>query len=78
MKKLPRVTKKNAGYYLRVWRAERDLSIRNAASSFGITPSHLSLIESGLRGASPDVAIAMAAATGAPIDTFFVFKKDRL
>lgn len=68
--KLPRVTKKDAGFYLRVWRAERALTKDASARFFGIGPSQLSLIESGRRNASPEVAAKMADATGAPIELF--------
>lgn len=67
--KLPSV-KKDAGYYLRVWRAERNLAMFEAAEYFGIGPSHLSLIESGHRNASPKHAVKMAKATKAPVELF--------
>jgi transcriptional regulator with XRE-family HTH domain len=62
VKKQPKVTKKDLGYYMRVWRAERDLSQSDAARFFGMGPSHWSLMEDGKRKASPDLAIQLEAA----------------
>jgi transcriptional regulator with XRE-family HTH domain len=70
VKKLPRAKRKNAGYYLRIWRAERDLTQSEAAKYFDIKPSHWSLLEDGRRFASPAVAKQLAEATGAPLETF--------
>ena len=70
MAKLPPVTKRDAGYYLRVWRAERDLTRAQAASAFGITPSFWSLIEDGKRFAAPALAKLFAEATGEDIEIF--------
>lgn len=70
MVNLPRVTKKDAGYYLRVWRAERNLSMYEAAPVFGIKSSMWSLLEDGLRFASPRLARKLAKATGGPLEVF--------
>lgn len=67
---LPKVTKKDAGYYLRIWRAERDLTQHQAARFFDVTPSHWSLLEDGKRAASPLLAQVLAKATGARIEVF--------
>lgn len=67
---LPKRTKKDRGYYLRVWRAERDLTIAQAAKVFRMDPSHWSLIEAGGRNASPKLAAKLAAAVGQPIQMF--------
>ncbi len=68
--RLPKVKKHDRGYYLRVWRAERDLSIGQAAEVFGVSPSFWSLLEDGRRNASPKVAAELANATGQPIEIF--------
>lgn len=67
---LPKVTKRDRGYYLRVWRAERNLTADAAAKVFGIDSSHWSLIESGRRNASPKIAAQLADAVGQPIQMF--------
>lgn len=56
--------KKDAGYYLRVWRAERDLTQAEAAAHFKITPSHWSLLESGARYPSRTLAKRIVRETG--------------
>ena len=66
----PKVTKRDRGYYLRVWRAERDLTIAEAAATFRVNPSHWSLVEAGKRNASPRLAAHLAAITGQPIEMF--------
>ena len=58
------------GFYLRVWRAERGLTICAAAKYFGISSSQLSLIERRNRNASPALAAKFAEATGGPIEVF--------
>ena len=65
------------GYHLRVWRAERNLTIREAAKLFRVTASHLSLVEAGKRLASPTLAYRMAQATKAPIETFLGVRVSR-
>lgn len=67
--KLPRI-KKDRRYYLRVFRAEYDLSQSAAAKMFGVSASHWSLLEDGKRLASPQVAAKLAEATKAPIELF--------
>ncbi len=67
---LPKPRKRDRGFYLRIWRAERDLTIAKAASLFGINPSHWTLIEHGKRNASPLLAQQLADATGQPIQMF--------
>lgn len=67
---LPKVTKKDAGFYLRIWRAERDLTIKKAASLFSVTPSFFSLLEAGQRFAAPSLAKELSDATGAPLEVF--------
>lgn len=66
----PKVTRRDSKYYLRVWRAERDLSMDDAAKVFRIGPAHWSLLESGKRHASPKLAKRLAQATSQPIETF--------
>jgi transcriptional regulator with XRE-family HTH domain len=73
----PRRTKRNAGYFLRVFRAERNLQQGDLATLFGINKSHISLIEAGKRNASPHVAELMAKATGAPMDVFLFATEGR-
>lgn len=68
--KIPKPKRRNRAYYLRVWRAERDLTTAEAAAVFGLHPSHWSLMERGKRNASPKVAAHLAAATGQPIEMF--------
>lgn len=63
---LPRVTKRSLSYYLRVWRAEHNLSQVAAADIFGISRSYLSLIEHGKRTPSAELAEAISVATGCP------------
>ena len=75
MKQHPIVT--GPGFHLRVWRAERNLSIKAAAKLFRVTPSHLSLIESGKRHAGAPLAFRIARATKAPIETFLGVKVSR-
>ena len=67
---LPKITKRDRGYWLRVWRAERDLTRSQAAQLFAIKQSHWSLIERGLRNAGPALAAKLAEATGQPIELF--------
>jgi transcriptional regulator with XRE-family HTH domain len=69
-KKLPPITKKDAGYFMRVWRAERDLSQRQAGRCFNMKPSFWSLVENGKRFLSPRLAKILAEATGQPIEVF--------
>lgn len=70
MPRIPKPKRRNRAYYLRVWRAERDLTVAQAAALFNLHPSHWSLMESGKRNASPKVAAHLAAATGQPIEMF--------
>ena len=74
--KFPKV-KKNKGYPLRVWRAERDLTIKAAAKFFRVSAGHWSLMENGLRHASPRLAARLAEATGAPLEVFLGIKVTR-
>jgi len=78
VKSLPKPTKKDAGYYLRVWRAERNLAVFQAAKCFGIGSSQWSLLEAGKRNASPTVAEQLAEATSAPLDIFLFATKGRV
>ena len=55
---------------MRVWRAERDLSMAAAAAMFQIDASHWSLLEAGKRNAGPQLASALAQAIGQPIQLF--------
>ena len=71
---LPKV-KKDRGYYLRVWRAERDLSVADAAKHFGIGAAHWSLLENNRRNASPSVGAELAKATGTSIELFIMGAK---
>ena len=68
--RVPKITKRDKGFYLRVWRAERDLTRAQAARVFGINPSHWSLMEDGRRNASPKLAAKLAAATKQPLELF--------
>lgn len=77
MKKLPRVTKRNAGYHLRVLRAHRNISQSEAARLFAVSHSHWSLLEDGKRNAGAPLAEALAAATGAPIEVFLFATEGR-
>lgn len=74
--KLPRV-KKDGRYFLRVFRAEHDLTQTAAAKLFGISPSHWSLMEEGKRLPSPQVAARLAEVTAAPIEVFLNVKVTR-
>ena len=65
MKKLPTV-KRNAGYYLRVFRAIYRLSQLEAAAFFGISGAHWCLVENGHRHLSPQKAHDIAAVIGCP------------
>ncbi len=65
-----RPVKKDAGYFLRVWRAEHDLTQGDAAEYFGVNPTFISLIEAGRRFPAPPLAKAFSDATGAPIEAF--------
>ena len=68
--KLPRETKHDRAYVMRVWRAKRDLSNADAAKVFGINPSHWSLLEANKRNAAPGLAAKLAAAMDQPIELF--------
>jgi transcriptional regulator with XRE-family HTH domain len=50
------VTERPVASILRQLREERGASLRAAASDLGIAPSHLSRLERGQKGASPEVA----------------------
>jgi transcriptional regulator with XRE-family HTH domain len=65
--KLPRI-QKDRRYFLRVFRAQYDLTQGEAAKLFGLSPSHWSLLEAGERKPSPHVAKKLAAATGASLE----------
>ena len=69
MKKLPPV-KKDRAYYLRVFRAEHDLSQTEAAEYFGVGTSMWSLMEDGKRSPSPKIAAKLAKVTGVQIEVF--------
>jgi transcriptional regulator with XRE-family HTH domain len=69
-KKYPKVTKKDAGYYLRVWRAERNLTQSEAAQLFGIGSSFLCLIEAGARFPAPKLAKEFSRITKSDIELF--------
>ena len=69
MKRLPEIVK-NAGYWLRVWRAEHNLTQYEAARLFNISPSHYSRIEAGLEEAGEAVAQQFADATKHPLVIF--------
>ena len=73
----PRITKYGPGRILRVWRAERDLTIADAAQLFRLSASQWSLIEAGKRNASPELAVKLAAATSAQIEYFLGIKVTR-
>jgi transcriptional regulator with XRE-family HTH domain len=45
---------------LRAWRLDAGLSLEEAADLIGISPSMLSLLERGLRGASRDTKVRIA------------------
>ena len=70
MKLIPRETKHDRAYVMRVWRAKRDLSKGEAAKIFGVNPSHWSLMEADKRNASPELAVKLGAAMGQPIELF--------
>lgn len=62
--------KKDIGYVLRIYRAERNLSQFSAAKKFDVSPAHWSMLEDGKRRASPGLAKDLADATGAPLELF--------
>ena len=70
MKKLPKRTPRDAGFFLRILRAERNISQREAADLFGVSKAYWSLLESRKRNASPKLAERLAEATDAPMDIF--------
>ena len=74
---LPRV-KKDRAYYLRVFRAKHDLTVAQAAALIGLKGSAWSLIESGKRNASPQVAAKLAALVPLPIEQFLGIKVTRV
>jgi transcriptional regulator with XRE-family HTH domain len=61
---------KDARYYLRMWRAEKDISQQRAAQMFNVTASHWSLLEGGHRTPSPELAAELARKIGQPIEVF--------
>ena len=63
-----RATKKDLGYYLRVYRAERAMSQHELAAALGLSHSSISLIEGGRRNPSRETLAKIHALTGAPID----------
>ena len=73
--KLPRI-KKDAGYFLRVLRAEHNLSQEQAAKRLGVSPSHWSLLEAGKRLPDSTKAEKLAIATGAPLRLFLGLMKE--
>lgn len=62
--------KRDVGYVLRLYRAERDWTMTTAAKRFGINASYWSLLESGHRHAAPELAQRLSKATGAPLELF--------
>jgi len=59
--------RKDLGYYLRVYRAKRDMTQVELAAVLGINPSHLSLIEAGRRFPGRELTRQIRALTGAPV-----------
>lgn len=58
---------KDVGYYLRVYRAKRNLTQAAASRRFRVSPSHWTLLERGHRRPSPLLANLLAKETGAPL-----------
>ena len=65
---------KDAGDYIRDWRARHDLTKVAAGAILGITPTHLYYLETGRRFASPVIADALSKLTGQPITVFLNMK----
>ncbi len=59
--------KKDLGYYLRVYRAERNLSQSDLALALGVSSSAVSLIEAGKRFPGRLVTLKIRKMTGAPV-----------
>jgi len=58
--------KKDLGFYMRVFRAQRHLSQLELAELLDVKPSMVSLLESGQRAPGRDVAKVLMELTGAP------------
>ena len=67
MTRRPKPTKKDLGFYMRVYRAERDLTQGDLAEILGITPSFLSLIERGHRFPGREMMSKIREVIGVPI-----------
>lgn len=52
---------------LRVWREKRKMAQVDLAHSLGVTPSHISQIESGQKGCSLDMAVKIADLTAGAV-----------
>lgn len=63
-KRFVATTKRDLGFYMRVYRAERDLSQVQLAGLLGIKPSHVSLLESGRRAPGRDLAKSLVELIG--------------